>query len=257
MCCNEAWRRNQHEGRHQSHMYDFQTTECTSEYSVADISVTSPRKVYICCCRMKQCFLYQRIQPEVVNENVKRVHYKYNGGNERAWRLYVCMACWLTYCSVFVLAQTSVSSPRKLFVFIITKILDQSIPKYIVYNNLKAKSSYQVQWYLVMSWHLMIEYTNPAWSLLGWFKHINKHTCKYVWQHWECKNRPSSCNQKSHIRKQSTRPLWVCMYVHMCAVVLCDLFWYCSISTVVLMCNSTSVDIWTFCYICLSNLDET
>ena len=29
----------------------------------------------------------------------------------------------------------------------------------------------------------------------------------YVLQHGECKNRTSSCNQKSHIRKQLTRPL--------------------------------------------------
>ena len=42
----------------------------------------------------------------------------------------------------------------------------------------------------------------------------------YVLQHWECKNRTSSCNQKSHIRQQSTRPLgnvrsW---YIHSCLI---------------------------------------
>ena len=39
-------------------------------------------------------------------------------------------------------------------------------------------------------------------------------SCVYVLQHWECKNPASSCNQKSHIRRQSTRP-YVCMYVCM------------------------------------------
>ena len=38
----------------------------------------------------------------------------------------------------------------------------------------------------------------------------------YVLQHWECKNRTSSCNQKSHIRKQLIVCMYVCSYEHPC-----------------------------------------